>query len=182
MRIQRSATASSRGRATLSVVPLVSLFAVLALVGAACGGGDDASATTATTPPAAVTTTTTALAAAPAHEVVSPDGAVTVSVPAGELLGPVTVTPVTLDTTGLDPVVEVITAFDLGPDGASFDEPVGITIDTGIPHIAASLPSVVVLQLGSDGPGSRRPTLSSVPETTQSPVSDGEDRLTVAPG
>ncbi len=157
VRAQPPATTSSRGPAILSGVPLVGLLVVWALIAAACGGGDDATATTAATAPAAVPTTTADLAAAPAQEVVSPDGTVTVRVPAGQLLEPVTVTPFPLDATGLDPAIEVIAAFDLGPDGASFDEPVGITIDTGIPHNAASLPAVVVLHGGPEGseiPGS----------------------------
>jgi len=131
-----------------SAVPSFTLAMALALLAGACGGGGDGATTTsAGTLPGSTAASTTAVGTtnAPAQEVTSDDGALTVSVPAGQIAEPVTVAASDVDTSFLDPAVEVLGAYDLGPDGAVFSEPVTVTFRTGIPETPGEVPVLTVV-------------------------------------
>ena len=130
-------------------------WVALLLALGACGGGDDGvtatptEATTTTVEGAA--TTREAAAPMPAQEVTSTDGRITVSVPESQIAEPVTVTTSDLDTSFLDPAVEVLGAYELGPDGATFTEPVTVIFDTGIAHEPGDSVPVLLALYGETG-------------------------------
>jgi hypothetical protein len=115
------------------------MMVVLALVAAACGSGDDGSGT------AATVQETPEQADDGGGAVVSADGALTVIAPAGS--GVVTV----VEAEGieeLDSVGSSLRAYELGPDGSTFDEPVELRFEATLDELAGG---VLVAARSSDG-------------------------------
>lgn len=122
---------------------VVSLFA-LVLVGVACSGGDDESAS---------------VTASEGHVVLgaSSDGAIKVEAPIGSSASDVEVTIETLDPATVDDTLfedtEILAAYDFGPDGTQFDEPViaSTTLSAADLGLADGQIPALVVGLGQEG-------------------------------
>ena len=120
-------------------------MACVALVASACAQLYESEPVTSTTTSQTVVTIATEESA---QQRVSPDGRLHLEVPAGYPL--VTVEGTAIDPATIDDPFEVLGAYDLGPDGTVFADPVIITFDTFLP---AAGPSVPIIGLFTGEPG-----------------------------
>ena len=132
-----------------------STLIVLALVIAACGGSGGEVGTApedgATTTSAAAAETTTSAATVetlPAQTVASPDGRLTLEVPAG--YPEVTVAELDIGAATGSELMELVGLWELGPDGTTFSEPVLFEFDAG-PVEGERAPLFLVASRDGDG-------------------------------